>query len=537
MMSVFPPVFFKTRLFLFFKKDSVDASFPEITIERKETVQTEPVLVAHQQDGPTAACLHMLHPQAHRFLLASADHSVRLYTLSEHLRDELHRTVWLAPAPQWACAQLENSLTSKDGSQYFSFQISAIHAALFPTDIIAVQIEIRPAFEITSSTVVAAGMMIINTLSRGGSSWAGDKFKSVDFERLFRDDRQRESIERRMGKNTTMPLITGMCGHPLSIGDIAHGILGTSCTSLMGDRYLSFSFLMTERSTEDSAFSRNDYVDLVRLARGESTNYLPHTESCQPGSNGILNTFDNIAFSLAAEGCTCWVKPHADQRFLQNQFLQRFETIYLQLYLLALHQRHALIDMEKRLEKSTPPLALVKSFNNTEDASIFEILKTTTGTLADLRTEFANFYLRYFYQQPAILTNHQAFYSSLQKELGIAPLLEEVQKETAELEYLMRSFHESIDDHLNRKKRIDQQNEHNSLLGQIKNLIHEQERGAKNEFTLTLVVEAVAIPYYSYMFLEHAFHCPGWLASTISIGLTVVTMGYTIYKLRRTKNR
>jgi hypothetical protein len=301
----------------------------------------------------------------------------------------------------------------------------------------------------------------------------------------------------------------------------------------MGDRFLTNGFLKTNWDGHGSAFNTEDYIDLVRLARGENDHYLPDRESCRPGGRGILTRFENVVFGLSGEGVICWIKPKAEQQFLQQQFKDRYDNIYLQLYMLSLHQMYALVDMTKRLDEATPPIELIKKFKKIEDTGSVESLEKTSEELSCLRAEVAKFYLRDFFQQPALLTNHQEFYRHLQKVLGISDLLHEVQQSTSELEYLIGSLHGKWLDGVNKQKRISQNEQNNKLLTEISLLIKEQERAAKNELVLTLVVEGMAIPYYSYSFFAHALHFSDGFSAAVGIGIAIVTMGYTIFKHSR----
>ena len=145
-------------------------------------------------------------------------------------------------------------------------------------------------------------------------------------------------------------------------------------------------------------------------------------------------------------------------------------------------------------------------------------MSKSVNALYRLRAEVANFYLRAFFEQPASLTNHQAFYQELQKHFGVEKLLSEVQHATTELEYLISNLHEQKNDEFQNN--------------QLRHMVEH----SNNELVLTLMVEGAALPYYSFSFLSHAFHLKDSIAIAISLSLTILTMGYTIYKFRGSRH-
>ena len=141
----------------------------------------------------------------------------------------------------------------------------------------------------------------------------------------------------------------------------------------------------------------------------------------------------------------------------------------------------------------------------------------------------SDFYLRAFCRQPAALTNHQEYYRGLQKVLGVPELLDEVRQATGEIDSLMSSFLDRLAVGRHRESTLKRAEQHNARLGQLVRLIAEQEKSAKSHFVLTLVVESVGIPYYTFNFLEHAFHVSPTLNIIVSAGLTLMALAVTVF--------
>lgn len=473
---------------------------------------TQPCMESVSQKRSGDFSHRLLHPQVRQFLFAGEEHSVRFYRPSPLINDELVRSVWHAPAPNWAKETLADLLIQEEGRAVFEVKLSDICAYLFPTGILIMDIKVSPARHVPGELLPSAAKMILNSLNRAGELHGGNKFKSIGIQRRFSDPRQRESVVKRFGLNTGMGVAAGLTGEKISVGDIFQSLIHPGYfETMLGDRYLGYTFICSPWPENTPAFSKDDYIDLVRISRGESDKYLPAPEDCMPGQSGMIKTFENVAFSLACEGVSCWVRFAENQPFLRDQFENRFNTIYHYLYLLCVHQRYALMNLSISLDRATPPLSMVKMFYIKKDR---KMLRNSAKTLYRLRAEVANFYLRAFYQQPASLSNHQHYYKVLHDRFGIENLFKEVQQAANELEHMIRDINEQ------------------RQFERIGNLIEKQEKHSENELVLTLVVEGAALPYYSYSFLAHAFHLSGPVSLAISVTLTLMTMGYTIYRFK-----
>lgn len=491
--------------------------FSKFTYIQKETKKTTLCMETASMKTQDDFFLKMFHPQAREFLFKGGENSVLCHRLIEPIKNELRRAIWRVKAPKWAHREMETILQSDDDNAdlYFEVKINGIEAFLFPTGIMIISIAIVPAFHIPDGQAPVAAKMILNTLNRAGKYYGGAKYKSVPMKRFFTDKRQQESAQNRFSLNQQMGLSLGLTGEAISIGDICQSLIqNTVFEELIGDRFLGFTFIKSPWEENKQTFLPYEYADLVRVSRGESDRYLPDPETCIPGKNGIVHTFENIVFAISAEGVSCWIKPREGQIFLQEQFKQRFDSIYYYLYLLSIHQRYALVNLGMELDRAAPSLFVMQTLSGEADEANSELLKSTDA-LYGLRAEVANFYLRAFFQQPVSLTNHQTYYQVLQDQLGIESLLNEVQHATTELEYLISNLQE-----------------HKSAKFQNEQLQHMVEH-SNNELVLTLVVEGAALPYYSFGFFSHAFHLDDTVAMTISVIITILTMGYTIFKFKK----
>ncbi len=481
--------------------------------------------------GADKECAEMLHPQARDFLFKNEetkneDTSVSRYTLiseentntDNELKSELRRSVWRVKAPSWCDEELKSILKEDESNSnifYFEIKINDIDAFCFPTGILILCIEVLPAFPIPAGKAPRIAQMILNILNRAEHNIN----KNCLMKRHFSNEKQAISAQERFVSNAHMDLSLGLTGQPIFMKDLFQSLIeDEKLESLMGDRFLGLTFIKTPWQDTEQTFSDNDYIELVRVSRGESVQYKPDTSACIPGQSGICHTFENVVFAISCEGAACWIKPGESQTFLQRQFKGRFQHIYYYLYLLSLHQRYALINLGIELDRTTPPLAhlqgLPKKAKNNDIQSKKEI-DDTLLRLRPLRAKVASFYLRAYFEQPAYLTNHQIFYKELQTHFWIKELLNEVQHATSELEYLIKNIHAQKNEEIQNK--------------QLEHMVEH----ADNELVLTLVVEAAALPYYLFSLLSHALHVNSVIAIIISLAITLRTMFYTYRKFNK----
>ncbi len=520
------------RLFAVYEHNQDSLSIPEIRVQKDTAESTLPFIVETAPEKGFDASLAVLHPQARKLLASSDPNSVRHLGIAQPIRDELKRARWGFEVPKWARSKVAAIAGLGEEPFTLTFIISHIRVMLFPTEILVLRLEVEPAFVCSDEMVPVIGKLLRSILSRSGNILKGHGRKSVPIRRLFGDQRQQDSVVRRLGADPSRGLIAGLCGKEISIGDIFDGLVTSdSVTPLSGDIYSAGVFLKTNWDGTSDPFGESEQCDAMRLSRAESDHYIPYLTSDRFNGTRVVTTFRNVRFVLSAEGFVCWIRPTADQSFLQNDFSSRFDTVYLGLYLLSLHQRYALVSLAKKLDEAAPSNAVLHHLSK---GSLDEI-ERRAEQLHGIRARVACFYLRTFFRQPTSLTNHQEFYAALQEVHGVSDLLEEVQTSTTELEYMIGSLHEKHTEHLERKKADQLSQQHTSLLQEIKNLFREQERATRNELVLTLVVEGAALPYYTFSLLNKAFEVDKLDAVAIGLTLTVMAMGYTLFRFHHDK--
>ncbi|MBV6518784.1 MAG: hypothetical protein E3K33_13095 [Candidatus Brocadia sp.] len=539
------------RMFAFYKRKATHGEegkheniFPCFILTKQETGEntSTPYFEEDKNVSETALGLTMLHPEAKRFLSPSGQNSVKTFVLNRLLLDEVNRrAVWKIKAHPWVEEKQKDLgksfLTEIPGENhpYFTVKIDCIGAFYFPTGVTAVYIDILPAFAVTDTSAPLIGKMLANTFNHGHLLEEQSEGKSgVILRRIFDKDHTEEklqSVKNRFGENRDSGLMKGLLGEETTLNSILSSLLGKGYELLMGDRFISCVFLKTKWENTPRPFHDSDYIDLVRMSRSQNDKYIPYAEDCKPGGRHIINTFENVIFSLSGEGIACWIKPQQKQTFLEEQFKQRFHGIYQQLILLALHQRYALVALAQQLSQIEFPHV----------DSTPEILRDRSIILRKQRKEVADFYLRAYFRQPAVLDNHQMFYQKLQDALGIASLLEEVQKSTKELDHIITSTY------------LHEQNSQSiQILKNIEKLTEKQEHSAQIEQTLTYVVEVTALPYYTYGITKAFFKLfcvsphsgvtelpkwPEWLAIFVAFIATGCAVSMTFVKNKRMKHR
>ncbi len=469
---------FSTKLFALYKLQNGNPCFQQlkhVEDKCKEGVLyrlegTEGINEKSSIDSPG-----MLHPQAEKFLSDQ-----KKFQLNNFLKDILDSATWQTKISDWAKEILEPTYV-----EIITFKITDINAILFPSNIFALYVDIEPELEITDKNAATVGKLLLNRLSRTDKH--GDNHPKI---KLKNSSDMRNLLKSTYLNDLTVfeKLLQGKEFYMEELIEIFLPKQEKKAKPLHADRLLTFSFIMTSWHVSDNASINNDdHLDLIRLSRAESDHYVPNHNKETPEENGIINTYTNISFSLSGEGAVCWVKLREDQSSLYN-FKQQYNTIYLHMYLLALHQRYALVNLSIELgEKIGNPKE--KTIRNVEE-------------IKDLRQDVANFYLWAYYQQPAVKTHHQKFYSVLHKVLGNDALLNEVQKSTTEYDYIV--------------------------------VQREQEKEADLHLFLSLILETIAIPYYTfglYKYIKYSFHIQsnwGWLTLFIALCLLVTSWGFTI---------
>lgn len=301
------------------------------------------------------------------------------------------------------------------------------------------------------------------------------------------NEQAKDSVKKRFQGNDDLPLIQGILGHSLTLEDMFDTLAGPGWESMLRDRFLLKSLLITPEDDSAPTYSEAEKADLIRLVRGMNENYLPAPLEAQAGHVIPVQTFANVLFMAANEGIAGHVKPAPEQEFLGHQFVDRYRRGYTLLFVLAVYQHYRLIDLSRKLAEQTE--------NSVKHARI--------KMLRRIRRDLALHDLKYIIIQPAFLTNAQQYYSGLRQGLNTAALVEKLRRSVAELDMLLADAEEQ-----EKKKR--------------------KEQHKKGEMVLAMLAEVVALPYYLYNLLAHALHLDeGWkwlaaLSVTVLVTCTAV---------------
>lgn len=457
----------------------------------------------------------MFYSQPCNFLFDEENPGMLYYRAHEQIRDELKRAVWKIEVPEWAIDVLGQDRAQEDKPFGFRFCINEIEAFEFTTGLLVLSVQVEPRAILPNEQAPMGVKLLANLLSRVGEQTSSSSYKSIPFIRVFEtgsaehDQLKAQSAWQRFFSESTSGFSLGLAGEKIAIGDIFCSIINPDLAdSVIADRYLCYSFLKTMVNDDSITFSEADYSNLIKFSRGQDDFYLPARDDCRPGRAGILKTFENIAFAVSAEGIAVWVKAKESQNFLKKQFKEQYLSTYFFMYLLSLHQRYGLAQLDADLGAVAPDIERLKKLVDYTDK---KELDSTIRDLHVMRARVADFYLRYFFQQPVKLTNHQAFYGELKTNLAIESLLDEVEHTARELDYLIDSINKR--QHLNFQ---DEQLEHMAKHGRL-------------ELTTTLCAELLAVSYYSYNVCHKALGFGDKISILISLVLTISVVIVTLF--------
>jgi hypothetical protein len=311
---------------------------------------------------------------------------------------------------------------------------------------------------------------------------------------------QQEVVQDRFQGNSGSAFIRGLSGEAVTVREIFADLAGPGWESMLLDRFLLKSLLITPVDEPAPAHSRADEENLVRLARGMNDNYLPAPLDALAGHVMPVQTFANVLFLAANEGVAGHVKPAPEQEFLRKQFPDRYRTEYTLLFILAVYQHYRLIDLFRELAEQTEGL--------NENGQ--HLGRRRISHLRQLRQKLAVHEVKYFNAQPAFLTNYQQYYNGLRQGLNTGALVEKLRRSVAELDAL-----------LDAEERCRAEAEQHEKKKQ-------EEQHVKGEMILAVTAEMVALPYYLLNLLEH-IHLGKGLAVSVTC---IVTVGIVAATLR-----
>lgn len=166
-----------------------------------------------------------------------------------------------------------------------------------------------------------------------------------------------------------------------------------------------------------------------RLHAGYDVDYLPPAVVGTGEWDGLFETFDRIAFCGALEGAAALYEDRGID--FDNQFCANARHQYSLVYLLALHQREAMLRLAERAA-SLPDLGK-------QDPDAKEI--------RDLRDALREFRLHHRFTDVARTSMYAGFYALLERRLNLAQLHSELDEEIAEIDaYLQQRRDERLGD-------------------------------------------------------------------------------------------
>ncbi|MCW5212734.1 hypothetical protein VU04_07460 [Desulfobulbus sp. TB] len=457
---------FSLTLFNIYRKD------PEIPLP------DAPPSFAYTKNGETR-CILFLHPEEQgNKSMRNALH--RLYPLAE--KTFATRKIFRTVHPH-----LLNELKEKWKISHNSLSVRFRRAGafLFEEEYLLVYLEISPDMTETDSNRLAEAAVEITNIFSGRRN----KRNRTEFIRIFKNDQYRDSAQERFQGNKDLPLIQGILGTALNPEDMFDTLAGPGWTSMLCDRFLLKSLLVTPTEEADSTYSDAEQGNLIRLARGMNMNYLPPPLEALSGHVIPVQTFANVLFMAANEGIAGHIKPEPGQEFLRNQFMERYRTGYTLLFVLAVYQHYRLVDLSRKLAEQTE--------NPDEHARIKELQK--------IRRDLALHDLKYIITQPVFLTNSQQYYNGLRQGLNTDALVEKLRYSVTELDTLLADAEEQ------EKKKQKEQHE-------------------KGKMILAMTAEGTALPYYLYNVVKYLLYDFFYLKnSLLTWAVTFLVTGAVMY--------
>jgi len=197
--------------------------------------------------------------------------------------------------------------------------------------------------------------------------------------------------------------------------------------NLTGNQSFVFSYCFVEKVDDRELVNEQ----LFRLRRGVRAQYLPAPDDVSESSNEVLRTYENVHLGIAIEGCAVIVEDVGNPFF--QQFTERVKNRYFIIYLLALHNRMALLNYRHKVEILIPD-----AFDR------MHITKELVHRIRELRNQMVGFYNNAYFIQISNSTTFEKMYEKLLEVLYVEKLLSEIQTKTIELDGL-------VDIHLERR--------------------------------------------------------------------------------------
>lgn len=213
-----------------------------------------------------------------------------------------------------------------------------------------------------------------------------------------------------------------------------HVHMGSLISELSQSFQVSSYFEGTDNPTHALVYSSakmNDEVEnkslltsyLFQLRRSFKSTYKPSVVEKDFDKNpGLLALFDNSYWGISFEGLANIVTKTDDSRteeFFVSGYMHQIETTYFYIYILALHQKYALLRLSNVASKLSYDLEQVGEENYTEQNLL----------ISKLRNQIVRFMLRSSYNQVTNITHYGHLYEMIRENLRINDLFDELHDE------------------------------------------------------------------------------------------------------------
>ncbi|THE12327.1 hypothetical protein E1I69_11535 [Bacillus timonensis] len=183
---------------------------------------------------------------------------------------------------------------------------------------------------------------------------------------------------------------------------------------------LVYSSAKIDLEEENSSFLTSY---LFQLRRSFKSTYKPSIIEKDFNKNpGLLPLFDNSYWGISFEGLANIVTKTDDaktEEFFQSTYMHQIETTYFYIYILALHQKYALLRLSIVASKLSYDLQQVGEDNYTEQNFL----------ISGLRNQIVRFMLRSSYNQVTNITHYGHLYEVIRENLRISDLFGELHDE------------------------------------------------------------------------------------------------------------
>ncbi len=234
-----------------------------------------------------------------------------------------------------------------------------------------------------------------------------------------------------------------------------------------------FSFAITEEY--DNSFKEETY----KLGHGYKASYKKSDFS---NNEFIFNTFDNSCWSVSREGVSNlvhFVSDNQTNQFFKDTYLKRISN-YLSLYILALHQYYALLNISGKI--STLPNSIKEYTNN----------KKNYDSMIDIYDEVNFIYLKCIYHEVSHISHQNEVYKKIYKMLGIDSLLTAVNYEMDRFTNIVGLLrHEVIQEETKQQDEYYKQQERQRIIDQKAEDEREKRKSSFERF-ITIIASTLA---------------------------------------------